>query len=183
MFNKLERLGYRGAMNSWFDSYLSDHQMFVQINDSKSDIKTINIGLPQGAVSSPYLFSLYGKVMHRSSDKLKFIHFADDTTVHLSGSNLNQLCEDLRTELSKVHEWMKANRLSLNVEKTSFMLYTYKTINQDLIVNLNGRPIEQVKTTKFLGVNIDNRLSYNQLAMAIRKKLSCLKGLMHKMST
>ena len=63
--------------------------------------------------------------MHRASDKLNFIHFADDTTVHLSGSNLNQLCEDLSTELAKVHEWMKANRLSLNVEKTSFMLFAH----------------------------------------------------------
>ena len=64
MLNKLERLGFRGAINSWFDSYLSDRQMFVQINDSKSDIKTINIGLPQGAVSILYLFSLYVNDMY-----------------------------------------------------------------------------------------------------------------------
>ena len=67
--------------------------------------------------------------------------------------------------------------------KIPSLLFTHKSIYQDLLINLNGRPIKQVKTSKFLGVNIDNRLSYNQHAMAVRKKLSCLKGLMYKMST
>ena len=84
--------------------------------------------------------------MHRASDKLTFIHFANDTRVHLSGSNVNQLCESLSTELSIAYEWMKANRVSLNVENTSFMLFTHKTVNQDLIIDFNGRPIKQVKT-------------------------------------
>ena len=59
MLLKLERLGFRGGMNEWFDSYLSDRDMYVQRNDCSSQVKCINIGLPQGAVNSPWLFSLY----------------------------------------------------------------------------------------------------------------------------
>ena len=71
-------MGFRGAVGRWFDSYLSNRKMFVDICGVKSNMKTIDIGLPQGAVSSPYLvLSLCEVTMHRSSDKLNFIHFAD----------------------------------------------------------------------------------------------------------
>ena len=64
---KLERLGFRGRMNEWFDSYLSDRDMYVKINDCSSEVECVNIGLPQVAVKSPWLFSLYVNDMHRSS--------------------------------------------------------------------------------------------------------------------
>ena len=78
--------------------------MFVQINSHSSAVKYLNIGLPQGAVTSPWLFSLYVNDMHRASEKLKFVHFADDTTVYMSGSDLNQLCVDVSAELERVEE-------------------------------------------------------------------------------
>ena len=120
MLKKLDYLGFRGVVNEWFASYLSDRRMYVQYENSRSVMKTLNIGLPQGAVSSPYLFTLYVNDMHQASDKLTFLHFADDMTVHMSGRNLRQLCVDMSVDLLKVSEWMKANRLSLNVDKTSF---------------------------------------------------------------
>ena len=61
--------------------------MYVDISGNRSCTRQIDIGLPQGSASSPYLFSLYINDMHRSSEKLKFIHFADDTTVS-SANNL-----------------------------------------------------------------------------------------------
>ena len=87
-----------------FESYLSDRRMYVRVNDTDSQVKTINIGLPQGAVTSPYLFSLYINDMHRCSDRLSFLHFADDTTVYMSGSDLDQLCVDASVELRNVDE-------------------------------------------------------------------------------
>ena len=64
MLLKLERLGFRGRMNEWFDSYLSDRDIYVQINDCSSEVKCVNISLPQGAVNSSWLFSLYVNDMH-----------------------------------------------------------------------------------------------------------------------
>ena len=104
-------------MKDWFESYLSDMRMYVDVNGSNSQIKTVNIGLPQGAVTSTWLFSLYVNDIHRCSNKLTFIHFADDTTVFMSGSDLERLCEEVSEELHKVDEYVRANRLSLNFEK------------------------------------------------------------------
>ena len=121
MLGKLELLGFRGIVRDWFESYWSDRRMYVDVNGSNSQIKTVNIGLPQGAVTSPWLFSLYVNDMHRCSNKLTFIHFADDTTAFMSGiSDLERLCEEVSEELQKVDEWMRANILSSNVEKNKF---------------------------------------------------------------
>ena len=101
--------------------------------------------------------------MHRSSEKLNFVHFSDDTTVYMSGCDLNQLCEEVSIELGKVEKWMKANRLSLNVQKTSFMDFTHRPIkSEDLVIEIGGMRVQNVRAAKFLGVTVDDRLSYNQ---------------------
>ena len=149
MLGKLELLGFRGIVRDWFESYLSDRRMYVDVNGSNSQIKTVNIGLPQGAVASPWLFSLYVNDMHRCSNKLAFIHFADDTTAFMSGSDLERLCEEVSQELQKVDEWMRANRLSLNVEKTNFMLFTHSHVDRNaVVVRLGNKTITQVKSVK-----------------------------------
>ena len=70
MVKKQDYLGFTGVVNEWFASYLSDRRMYAQNENSRSVVKTLNIGLPQGAVSSPYLFTLYVNDMHQASDKL-----------------------------------------------------------------------------------------------------------------
>lgn len=183
MLNKLDNLGFRGIANQWFASYLSDRKMYVQYDKSTSVTKTLNIGLPQGAVSSPWLFSLYVNDMHRVSDKLTFVHFADDTTVHMSGSNLRKLCLDMSEELVGVNEWMNANRLSLNVEKTSFMLFTHSTVKrEEVVISIGGRTVQQVRSAKFLGITIDDRLNFNQHTSILCRRLSCAVGVMYRMS-
>ena len=104
MLDKLDRLGFRGIIRDLFDSYLYDRRMYVEVNGCKSETKTLNIGLPQGSVSAPLLFNLYINDMHRSSDKLNFLHFADDTTIYLSGRDLTRLCEEVCMELCKVDD-------------------------------------------------------------------------------
>ena len=180
---KLERMGFRGIMNEWFDSYLSNREMYVLANGTKSQVKTINIGLPQGAVTSPWLISLYINDMHRCSDKLKFLHFADDTTVYMSGNDLERLCVDVENELRKVNEWLNANRLSLNVDKTSFMLFTHSRVDRNSISNrLGNKIIKQVRSVKFLGIYLDDRLNFNDHVSYLSKKLSKTVGIMYKMS-
>ena len=93
MLRKLDRLGFRGRSLDFFDSYLSDRRLFVELNGQRSETKTSNIGLSQGAVSSPWMFGLYINDMHRASNHFKFIHFADDTTIYMSDSDLTRLTD------------------------------------------------------------------------------------------
>ena len=96
----------------------------------------------------------------------------------MCGSDLERLCE----ELQKVDEWMRANRLSLNVEKTNFMLFTHSRVDRNaVVVRLGKKTITQVKSVKFLGVHIDDRLNYNDRTCVLSKKLSRLIGIMFKL--
>ena len=97
----------------------------------------------------------------------------------MCGSDLERLCE----ELQKVDEWMRANRLSLNVEKTNFMLFTHSRVDRNaVVVRLGKKTITQVESVKFLGVHIDDRLNYNDHTCVLSKKLSRLIGIMFKLS-
>ena len=79
MVKKQDRLGFKGQVNDYFRIYLTDQQINVVLDGQESVLETVKIGLPKGSVSAPWLFSLYINDMHRRSNKLNFIHFADDT--------------------------------------------------------------------------------------------------------
>ena len=184
MLDKLDRLGFRGTIRDLFDSYLSERRMYVEVNGCKYETKTLNIGLPQGSVSAPWLFNLYINDMHRSSDKLNFLHFADDTTIYLSGRDLTRLCEEVCMELCKVDDWLKANRLSLNIDKTFYMIITHNNYDEtDINIRILDVQLSRVTSTKFLGVTIDDRLSHGGHLSALYKQLSRVRGILYKLSS
>ena len=78
-------------------------------------------------MSSPLLFLLYINDVDAACGNLKRIHFADDTTLFMSGSNIKDLCQNVTNNLIGIDNWL-TNRLSLNVNKTNFMLFTHRLI-------------------------------------------------------
>ena len=182
LVRKMEKLEFRGVISNWFASYLTGRKMYVDISGSKSSVRHVNIGLPQCSVSSPYLFSVCLNDMCRASDKLKFIHFADDTTAYMSGDNLQDLYSEVNRELEKVNVWLRTNRLSLNVGKTSYILFTHATVPPMIDpIQIQGETLVRANEVKFLAVNIDHRLNYNCHVLSLSKKLSAVVGVLHKL--
>ena len=115
---KLEHFGFRGLFLNFLMDFVKNRQYFVSVNGLKSDISTVNIGVPQGSTLGPLLFLIYVNDMKNCSEILKFIQFADDTTVSHRGFDINNLRVVLETESNKVIKWLAANRLIINLSKT-----------------------------------------------------------------
>ena len=179
---KLEKYGIRGIVLSWFKSYLSNRQQFVSINDSNSSYLNIKCGVPQGSILGPLLFLIYINDIVNSSPILSFILFADDTNILLSHKNLTELINVINCELSKVSSWFKCNKLSLNISKTNVMHFHTSRTNENLPhnINIDSLPLEQKDHVKFLGITIDDHLTWNQHICNISSSIAKGIGILYK---
>ena len=119
--SKLSHYGIQGTSHSLFKTYLSNRTQQTEINGVLSDKGIIKHGVPQGSVLGPLLFLLYINDISESSNLLKFFLFADDTTVFYSDQTNDDTENILNRELSKVSDWLAANKLSPNVKKSNFL--------------------------------------------------------------
>jgi hypothetical protein len=182
---KLEHYGFRGITLKWFNNYLSDRQQYVHYNLCKSDVKGMTCGVPQGSILGPLLFILYVNDIIYTSSILNFVLFADDTTILYSHKNLADKLNMVNIELQKVTNWFRANKLSINTAKTNYMIMgtPQKTFNfnSDIEVKFDAISLTRVNKTKFLGVIIDENLSFKYHIESVSNNISCNVGIMHKL--
>ena len=169
---KLKHYVFRGTFLKLLMSFIKDRKYFVNFNEINSEIRNVNIGVPQGSTLGPLLFLLYVNDMINCSSILHFTQFADDTTLGYSCKNFLDLQTILEREVSKVTKWLAANKLLLNVAKTHSMLFTFKHNVTNLKIKINDIEIEEKSTTSFLGVQIDNKLNWKAHISHICKKNS-----------
>ena len=179
LIKKFKYYGIRGVASDFLESYLNNRMQYVQFKTEKSYRKHLSCGVPQGSILGPLLFILYINDMHKVSDLLHFIIFADDTNIFYLDRNPIILIHTLNIELEKLTEWFKINKLSLNVGKSNYMVFSNKRVEL-LPVKLNGAELVQVNVTKFLGVQIDSKFSWVNQINAVKRKISSAIGSMYK---
>ena len=181
LLKKLYFYGVRGTELRLFYNYLSNRKQFVEINSVSSGFCDICRGVPQGSVLSALLFILFINDIVNSSNKLFFNLFADDTSIYYKNKNVDDLYRTMNEELNKVGIWLGANKLSLNVNKTIYILFKGKKKLIDVPnLYMYGSPISRNENTKFLGIFIDEHLSWKPHAKFIIGKLSRTIGIIRK---
>ena len=179
LLEKLLMYGVGGKANDWFRNYLKDRKQLVQIpSGEQSELKTVNLGVPQGSVLGPLLFLLYMNDLAFCVPEFHTILFADDTSLSLAGQNYDELLCHFNQLLEKVTEWLRVNLLSLNVSKTKYMLFKNQREKIDhgkVFMNNNevlriGKGLNQ-ETYKYLGVLIGEDLTFSEHINRIKGKL------------
>ena len=121
----------------------------------------------------PLLFIIYINDLSKASDLLTSILFADDTTLLDEDYDLTTLVNRFNEELIKIVHWLNANRLSLNIDKTNYMIFRPQNKNEENPdITINGTVINQVDKAKFLGVIIDDKLSWAEHTKYVISKIS-----------
>src|ERR1700733_7535395 len=180
---KLERYGIRGTPLKWFTSYLTNRSQRVLCNEMLSEEGLIDFGVPQGSILGPLLFLLYINDLANVSSTIFLILFADDTNVFYSHNSWRVLFDTLNRELSNISAWFCSNRLTLNPDKTNFILFRSHRkppLNERPCLLVGDIPLIQVEFTRFLGidVHVDQHLTWknhiNNISSKIAKNVGIL---------
>ena len=180
LLQKLYHYCIRGIINDWFHSYLTERVKSTLIDSKVSTKLPTACGVTKGSVLGPLLFLLYVNDLCRSSDKLSFYLFADDTNLLYADRDINSLERVLNAELSKVQEWLVANRLTLNAKKSNFVIFHphQKKLDRDVILKIfdietNDFVLLDQKTyIKYLAILIDSNLTWKYHISYITSKIS-----------
>ena len=173
LLNKLDQYGIRGCALSWFKSYLSRRLQYVTYNGSQSSQQMIKCGVPQGSILGPLLFLIYINDLCIVCKRTEPVLFADDTNLFSSGSNAISLQDGVNNDLAIIAEWLKVNKLSLNIKKTHFMCFSAKNKSRPGIsLQIDREAIAEVNKSKFLGVVVDNKLSWKDHISFVCRKVA-----------
>ena len=150
LLENLQNYGVTGTSHSLLGNYLSDRCQYVEYNGHRSNTLPITTGITQGSILGRLLFLIYINDLPMVSDVFNMLTYADDTTLYC---NIDQNVSDevINNELSKVSQWLAANKLSINVTKTKYMVFhLHKKVVTYPDLQLNGNKIERVTQFNFL---------------------------------
>ena len=184
----LYKLNYYGIKDNAFKllkNYLTNRRQYVVYNSQNSETLDISTGVPQGSILGPLFFSICINDLITVSNKLKFIMYADDTTIYFNLEDFDpyNLERDINNELEKITLGLKMNKLSLNVQKNKLMIFhrRQKQINK-LNISINGTDIERVESFNFLGLHIHESLSWRTHTDIVRNKISKVVGILYRLN-
>ena len=167
LIKKLQYYGIGGTALEWFKSYLSNRKQYISSKDASENCLDIICGVPQGSILGPLLLLIYVNCLFKASNPLMEVKFADDANLFLSHKNIDTHFASMNKEIENVSRWFKSNKLSLNADETTSLLFHPLSKRQSLPQTLPNLLIENIHikreyVTKFLGVFIDENLSWKQ---------------------
>ena len=142
----------------------------------------ISYGVPQGSVLGPLLFLLYINDLHTAIKFCKVHHFVNDTNLLHISKSMKKLNKFVNFDLKNLSNWLNTNKISVNVSKTELIMFKprMKKVDFDLKLKLNGKRLYPTKSVKYLGIKIDESLTWNENIIYIAIKLDRANAMLYK---
>ena len=186
LLGKLKLYGVSSQSLNCFGSYICDRKQRTFIDGAQSDFCNITCGIPQGSIKGPLLFTIYINDLPSCNLSSKPRMYADDITLTSSAQDSCVLEYKMNYDMNLIQSWLSANKLTLNVKKTKYMLigsqFKLSQINSDFTVKVNNTPLERVIKHKSLGVQIDESLNRRPHINTISKKISAGLAILKRVS-
>ena len=184
LVRKLELYGITGNALSMIKSFLTDRKQKCQLGDVITPESSVTCGIPQGSILGPLLFLLYINDLPDCLRQVSPRLFADDTNLTVAGETIEEVELAMNNDLLRIKEWLLANKLSLNVAKTEFLLigshHKLNNLDSKPSVNIGHDSIKQVQHSTVLGVEIDEYLSWKKHIENVVKKVTSGIGAMRR---
>ncbi|XP_045446592.1 uncharacterized protein LOC123654751 [Melitaea cinxia] len=194
LVEKLERIGIRGTALSIYTSFLTGRTQQVKIDNIISNEAPVTYGVPQGSGLGPTLFLIYiNDLCQMTLTAGKVFTYADDTAVVFHGATWEDVRDRAQEGLLRITGWLRTNRLTLNIKKTTFLQFTnakistpdvelrVHTCHPSMTDSCACLSILRSSTIKYLSVLIDDKLGWRQhielLTARIRKLIWIFKKL------
>ena len=171
LLEKLEKYGLRGTCKNWFKSYLKDRKLQVNFVNTLSKPQKVIVGTAQGSNLGPLLYLLYTNDLFECITFSENINFADDTTLITMGKNIKSLYARAQSDLSNMYNYFVRNDLCMNLTKTCYIVIGRKLPPRLPTLNIGGIYLKRVKSEKFLGINLDEKLNWEEHVNYVTKKL------------
>ena len=183
LLHKLCHYGIRGKTFDWLKSYLNNRKQYVSISNKKSSLQHVKYGVPQGSILGPLLFIIYINDIPEIDKFAKFILYADDANIIITGKNMAEIEERIASLSFNLVRWVNSNGLMLNLKKTHYMVFSRQKSLQDPVLKINNFQIKRVQEARFLGVIIDDKLTWSAHIKTMKSKMSRYIGIMNKIKS
>lgn len=161
-----------------FQSYLNNRFQVVKVGENQSKALPVTCGVPQGSILGPLLFLVYINNIQELDLHGHLTLYADDTCLFYFGSSIQILINQAQKDLNTLSIWFQQNLLTINESKTSYIIFRPKNklIPPHKPLTVNNIPIQEKSNEKYLGLRIDNKLTWNNHIEHIRIKIMSVSG-------
>lgn len=185
LLNKLKNAGFSHKAYAILESYLKDRYQFVELDGHRSDVLLIRTGVPQGSILGPILFNFFIDDLFKIPLIGQIQLYADDATISYGVQSFDELQRSMTSDLKLIKKWMGQNKLSINFNKTNFLIFYLRNTDISKIFNeicFDNIKIDRVMESKYLGLIINHNLSWIPHIEFLKNKVSKFIGVLYRIS-